>query len=446
MVLLIKNAKVLQLYPPAVTEETDVLVRDGVITALGKNLEKGPGGGLPGGGERGFEKAGKVIDAGGGYVMPGNVCAHNHFYSALARGITSRVRPSPDFVSVLQNLWWRLDRALDESSLYYSGLVGAIEAVRAGTTAVIDHNASPSFIGGSLKVLKSAFEKCGLRGILCYEVTDRNGPRDRDAGVEENAEFIAGNETGLVKGAVGAHAPFTLDDGSLAMLSRAVRKTGRGIHIHVSEDRFDLSFSNHLYGLSPLERLDGHDLLDEMSLVIHGVHLTAREVGLLEGRGSFLVHNPRSNMNNAVGYCGFLPGLANAAIGTDGIGSDMFEETRIGYFKSRDAGSGLSPSDFARFLCGGNLILERYFGGRFGRVEPGCAADLVILDYKNPTPLDERNVAGHLVFGLGSAAVKTVIVGGRCVYEDRRFPFDADAVYVEARKEAARLWTAVDRL
>jgi putative selenium metabolism protein SsnA len=419
----------------------DILVRDGVIAGLGRNLER-----KPGGGERGVEKEGKVIDAGGGYVMPGNVCAHNHFYSALARGITSRIRPSPDFVSVLQNLWWRLDRALGESTLHYSGLVGAIEAVRAGTTAVIDHNASPSFIRGSLKVLKSAFEKCGIRGILCYEVTDRNGPRDRDAGVQENSEFIAREETDLVKGAVGAHAPFTLDDGSLTMLSEAVQKTGRGIHIHVSEDRFDLSYSNHLYGLSPLERLAGYDLLDEKSLVVHGVHLTAREIGLLESRGSFLVHNPRSNMNNAVGYCGFLSRLSNVAIGTDGIGSDMFEETRIGYFRSREAGSGLGPSDFARFLCGGNVILGRCFGGRFGRVEPGYAADLVILDYGNPTPLDERNAAGHLVFGLGSHSVKTVIVGGRCVYEDRRFPFDVDAVYAQARKEAARLWAAIDRL
>jgi cytosine/adenosine deaminase-related metal-dependent hydrolase len=245
---------------------------------------------------------------------------------------------------------------------------------------------------------------------------------------------------------VGAHAPFTLDDGSLSMLSQAVRKTGRGVHIHASEDRYDLSYSNHLYGLSPLERLAGHDLLDEKSLVIHGVHLTGREVALLEERGSFLVHNPRSNMNNAVGYCGFLPRLANAALGTDGIGSDMFEESKIGYLKSRDAGGGLSPSDFARILCGGNVVLERYFGGKFGRVEPGYAADLVVLDYKCPTPMDESNVAGHLVFGLGSAAVKTVIVGGRCVYENGRFPFDVDAVYAEARKEAARLWASIDRL
>jgi cytosine/adenosine deaminase-related metal-dependent hydrolase len=133
-------------------------------------------------------------------------------------------------------------------------------------------------------------------------------------------------------------------------------------------------------------------------------------------------------------------------MGTDGIGADMFEETRTGYFKGRDAGSGLGPREFARILCGGNAVLERYFGVGFGRVEPGCAADLVILDYRNPTPMDEGNLAGHLVFGMGSSSVETVIVGGRCVYENRRFGFDVEEVYAGAREEAARLWAAIDRL
>jgi cytosine/adenosine deaminase-related metal-dependent hydrolase len=92
-------------------------------------------------------------------------------------------------VSVLQNLWWRLDRAIDEEILYYSGLVGAIEAIRAGTTAVIDHHASPGFIGGSLKTLKKAFEKIDLRGILCYKVTDRGGSNEMRQGINENIAF-----------------------------------------------------------------------------------------------------------------------------------------------------------------------------------------------------------------------------------------------------------------
>ena len=180
MNLLIKQARLLQFYPEKLAANADIFIQDQYINKVGKDLEK----------ELKGEKIDKVIDAGGNFVIPGNVCSHNHFYSVLARGVVADIRPSYDFVGTLQNLWWRLDRALDESSLYYSGLAGALDAVRAGTTSVIDHNASPSCIKGSLKILKTAFEKCGLRGILCYEVTDRNGLQGRDNGIKENLEFI----------------------------------------------------------------------------------------------------------------------------------------------------------------------------------------------------------------------------------------------------------------
>ena len=435
MHLLIKKAKPWQFYPEKVGEETDIFIRDGNIKELGRDLENKLKGTMPD----------KIIEAGGRYVIPGNVCSHNHFYSALARGVMADIGPSYDFVGVLQNLWWRLDRALDESSLYYSGLIGALEAIKAGTTSVIDHNASPSFIKGSGAVLKKAFDQAGLRGVLCYEVTDRNGPDGRDKGVEENVEFIKSRESNLIKGAVGAHAPFTLSDESLKYLAAAVEETGRGIHIHVAEDRYDLSHSHHNYGLSTIERLEKFKLLDEKSLIIHGVHILDKEVETLNRHNAFLVHNPRSNMNNNVGYNSKLIELKNVALGTDGIGSDMFEEAKFGYFKSNDAGLKLMPSNFTRFLYNGNRILELYFGRKFGRIEPGYTADLVILDYQNPTPLLKENTDGHFIFGLSSQAVETVIVGGNCVYENRKFPFAVEQIYEEASKEASRMWKEIDR-
>lgn len=436
MNILIKKAKIVQFYPEKFVDESDVFVEGESIKEVGKDLSKGLKG----------TKIDKVIDAAGKVVIPGNVCAHNHFYSALSRGITADIKPSYDFVGILKNLWWRLDRALDESSLYYSGLVGTIEAIKSGTTAVVDHNASPSYIKGSLKVLKEAFDKFGLRGILCYEVTDRNGLSERDKGIEENADFIRNHETEMVKGAVGAHAPFTLSNESLGSISEVVREVGRGIHIHVAEDRYELSHSHHYYDSSPMERLEGFGLLDEKSIIVHGVHLIDKDIDILNGHGSFLVHNPKANMNNNVGYCSKLERVKNCAIGTDGIGSDMFEETKFGYFKSKDEGLKMLPSYFMRYLSGGNIILERYFGRRFGHIEPGCVADLVILDYMNPTRLEERNLAGHFLFGLSSTAVETVIINGRCIYENRNFPFDITPIYREASKEAQRLWGKLDTL
>ncbi len=434
MNLLIKRARILQFYPEKVSGETDIFIRDERINKLGEDLEQ----------DLSAVGLDKIIDAKGKYIIPGNVCSHNHFYSALARGIVANIGASYDFVGILQNLWWRLDRALDESSLYYSGLIAALEAIKSGTTSVIDHNASPSFIRGSSKILKNAFNKCGLRGILCYEVTDRNGLKDRDKGIEENVEFIKIEETDLIKGSVGAHAPFTLSDESLKHLSEAVEETERGIHIHVVEDKYDLSYSHHHYGMSAVKRLEKHNLLNEKSLIIHGVHILDKDVEILNDSNSFLVHNPKSNMNNNVGYNSKLMKLNNVAIGTDGIGSDMFEETKFGYFKSNDAGLKLAPSDFMSFLYNGNRIMELYFDRKFGRIEQGFAADLVILDYMNPTPLMNDNTGGHFLFGLSSQAVETVIINGNCVYENRGFPFEVKSMYKDACGEASRMWKEID--
>jgi putative selenium metabolism protein SsnA len=396
----------------------------------------------------------KVIDLAGKIVMPGLVCGHTHFYSALARGLMARVAPSTDFVSHLQHLWWRLDRAIDREILRASGLVGAVEAVRAGCTSVVDHHASPSFIGGSLDVLAECLALVGLRGVLCYEATDRNGQEGLEEGIAENARFARSVEAGraspggkrLVEAMIGGHAPFTISDQGLRGLSDACRSTGRGFHVHVAEDTFDPSFSHSRYELDALARLDSFGLLERPALIAHGLYLTAADRALLNARGGTLAHNCRSNMNNSVGYNRALPEVKTAVLGTDGIGSDMFEETRTAYFKHRDAGGPLSPGDFVRFLQNGNEVVARSFGGRFGRVEQGSAADLVVLDYAAPTPLVAANVAGHFVFGMASSHVQTVIVNGAVVMEDRRFPWDTGPALADARAQAARLWERMDNL
>ena len=263
----------------------------------------------------------------------------------------ARIAASSDFVSTLQNLWWRLDLAIDEEILKYSGLVCALEAVKAGCTAVIDHHASPSFIKGSLETLKACFEKVGLRGVLCYETTDRNGSDGLWRGVEENRNFAVSTEKEraamgkqrLVEAMIGGHAPFTISDEGCAALAKVVKETGRGFHVHVSEDGFDTSYSHRMYGKDPLRRLDDAGLINEKSLVGHGLYLTQEDRELLNARGAFMAHNCRSNMNNHVGYNTELAHVKNVALGTDGIGSDMFLESKFAYFRHRDSGGPLGP-------------------------------------------------------------------------------------------------------
>jgi putative selenium metabolism protein SsnA len=436
-----KNATVVHLHPAEVSPGVDVVIDGTEIHSVGRAAGEGI-------------KPERAIDLAGRLLLPGFVCGHDHFYSGLSRGIMARVAPCPDFVSTLQNLWWRLDMALDAEAVRLSGLVCALEAVKAGCTSVIDHHASPSCIEGSLSVLKEGFEKVGLRGILCYETTDRNGREGARRGVEENRRFArlveaekkSRGKMRLLEAMIGGHAPFTLSDEDCAALAEIVTETHRGFHVHVAEDAFDPSWSHRMHGKDPLRRLDDFGLITDASLIGHGLFLGAGEREILNARGAFLAHNSRSNMNNHVGYNAELPHVKNVVLGTDGIGSDMLLEAKFAYFRHRDSGGPLSPGAFMRFLQAGNEILHRSFGESFGRVEKGYKADLVVLDYDSPTPLARENVAGHALFGMGSRDVDTVIVNGRIVMESRSFRGDTAAIYVEAQAAARALWQRMDRL
>lgn len=440
--LVLKNATVVEFQPPAVKNGQDIVIDGTKIVDVGAGIA-------------GKYKADRVMDMAGTVVMPGIVCSHNHFYSGLSRGIMANLKPSPDFISVLKNLWWRLDRAIDEEILYYSGMVCSLEAIRCGTTAVIDHHASPNFIKGSLKVLKTAFEETGLRGITCYETTDRNGGlKEETAGVEENVEFARlcaddkkrSNGDYLVEAMIGGHAAMTMSDEALKLTAEAVKATGRGVHIHVAEDCYDVSISRHLYDKDIIVRMNDFGLVNDKALFGHGVHLSDQDIKIINENNAYLVHNARSNMNNHVGYNLRINEYKNVALGTDGIGSDMFEEFKFAYFKHKDAGGPLWPDSYLRFLYNGNDILARYFDADFGKVAKGCKADLTVVDYNSPTPLVPENIGGHIAFGMDSRDVKTVIINGKIVLEDRQFPFDVKPIYDKARKAAKRLWDNMDKL
>ena len=439
---ILKNVTAVQLEPAVLREGVDIAIEGSLIQEIGPDLCAK------------FPQA-QYREMGGKLVMPGIVCAHNHFYSGLARGIMATIPPCPDFISTLKNLWWRLDRALDEESLYYSGLICSLEAIKSGCSAVIDHHASPAVISGSLDILSKGFRETGLRGMTCYETTDRNGGvAEMQAGVEENIAFARkidadrakGTEPYLVEAHIGAHAPFTVGEAGMSMLHEAIQATGRGLHIHVAEDNYDVSHSHHLYGKDLIARLDEHGLINSKTLIGHGLYLSPADIEILNQRDAFLVHNARSNMNNHVGYNHRLPTYRNVALGTDGIGADMFEELKFAYFKHRDDGGPLWPDSFARFLSNGNTLLERNFGARFGRLEAGYKADLTICDYNSPTPFAPGNIAGHLAFGLNASNVNSVMVEGRMVYQEREFSLDVKEIYAQARKVANRLWQRMDQL
>lgn len=438
--MLLKNAVTLFLAPSSVQSQ-DLRIEEGRVAQSGSALEA---------------KSGEeIIDLSGKFVLPGMVCAHTHLYSSLARGMPATRKRPRDFVDILRYVWWKLDRALDDESIYYSALVGAVEAARCGTTAIIDHHASPCSIPGSLDIIKEAMQHVGLRGVLCYEVTDRGGPKARDSGLEENERFIKVNRThSHFKGMVGAHASFTLGDESLDRLGEMAARCDAGVHLHVGEDACDAADARKKYSLSLIKRLDKHGILKNGSILAHCVHLAAKDFSILRRRGCWLVHNPRSNMNNAVGYAPVYRFGNRGAIGADGFPADMFEETRFGFFKMQEQQAALrfsrrghmSPGELmAQFLRGGQLIISDVFGEDFGTLRQGSPADLIVLDYESPTPLTSDNLVWHFLTGMRSSSVESVMVGGRWVVKNREVVgVDLTSVYEKARIVAAKLWRKIN--
>jgi len=431
---LFKNVRIMQTKAPfEVVEGVDVLVKGDKIARIGKNLKS---------------EGAKIIEAKGKTLMPGNVCSHHHYYSGLSRGMLVNAGPQTDLIQILREWWWRLDRSLDEEACYYSSLISSLDAIAAGTTSVVDHHASPNYIKGSLSTIKKGMEEVGLRGMTCYEVTDRNGGMSEvEAGVQENIDFATSGTSNMVKAMIGGHAPFTIPDEGLKLMSEAVKTTGCGIHLHVGEGEYDQIYSHHKYGKDIVARLEDFDLLHENSLLVHGIYLNENEIKTLNERKCFLAHNPRSNMNNQIGYNNKLSMVDKLIIGTDGCGGNMFEELKIAFFENRDEKGTWWPDSFVNAMNRGNDLIETYFDGSFGQIKEGYKADLTLLDYKSPTPLVSGNAAGHFVWGMSSNSVHSVMIDGNLVYDNREFVgLDVDEIYKKASEVAKRVWEKVDTL
>ena len=414
--------------PPAVVEG-DVVVHDGRVEAVGSRP------GIP------------RIDCSGCLVIPGNVCAHQHLYSALARGMPYELAPPGNFLQILQRIWWRLDRALDDDGVGLSAWAGGADALLAGTTTLLDHHASPNAVEGSLDRVAGALADLGVRSVLCYEVSDRDGPKAAVAGIEENRRFLK-TSWPLARGMVGAHASFTLSEETLAGCVDAAREFGVGIHVHVAEDVADELDARARFGKRVVERLADVGALDRRALLAHCVHIDEREAGLIHEAGAAVVHNARSNMNNRVGRAPIAGLGGRLALGTDGIDGDMFAESRAAFWRAREDDASVGPEWILARLAASSRLAGDLFGEPLlGRIEPGAPADLAVLAYEPPTPLSAENLAAHWAFGLSARHVRDVMVAGDFVVRDRRLTRMPDSeLRARCRTGAELLWRRMDEI
>jgi cytosine/adenosine deaminase-related metal-dependent hydrolase len=302
------------------------------------------------------------------------------------------------FVEILEQVWWRLDLALDEEMVRWSAMLGALEALERGTTAIIDHHSSPNAVEGSLSVIADACAEVGVRVACAYEVTDRNGLDGAVRGLEENRRFLADGGRGWV----GAHACFTLSDETLDAVTELASDLGVGVHIHVHEGPEDVGAGDRLA-----------DRATDDWLIAHAVYLDRDIAGTI-------LHNAESNMNNSVGYANPVRFPNRVALGTDGIGGDMLGSFRAAYLRHREADVTATPDTAWSWLATGWDLF------------PEAMNDEVTWSYGPMEPW-------HLAFTPGVRPLEVAVDGETVLRDGVPTRVDPKEIRAKAAEQAARL-------
>lgn len=388
-------------------------------------------------------KADETIEGKGHIVMPSLVVAHTHIYSAFARGWKND-ETIEGFLDVLEKQWWKLDRSHTLESIYQSGVTSAIDHLKNGVTTLIDHHASGT-IEGSLKTLRKAVsEDVGLRGMYCFETSDRF---DRDACIKENTDFLNGPFDAKTSGHFGLHASLSLSETTLRRVKKV--QNGHPIHIHVAEGEADETDAMASYGERVVERLDRHGLIEEDSILTHALFVDDNERAIIKGRGAVVALNPGSNMNNGVGlpdYRALREAGIPVILGNDGLSQSVTNEYLNLFFTTHlfnHDPQGFGFDDLKRVIDDTYAYAGRRLGVKLGRFKEGYRADILMHPYTPPTPIDTENALGHLVFGLfASFKPSDVFVDGERKVTNYAIDKDLQALYDASPDAAQTLWDA----
>lgn len=392
----------------------------------------------------------EFVDAEKKFIMPGLINTHHHIYSAFARGLIMNNPPAKNLVDILENVWWKLDKKLGLEDVKYSAYTTLIECVKNGVTTVFDHHASPMSASKSLFTIADAATHLGIRGVYAYEVSDRDGEKILNEGIEENVNFIKASnerEDDMVKGMFGMHASFTLSDDSLKKCVDSMKNLDSGYHIHVAEGIDDLKNCLKNSNKRVVERLFDFGILGSKTICAHCIHINKREIEILKETNSNVVNNPESNMGNAVGCAPVIEMMKNEVVvglGTDGYTSDMLESMKVENIIHKhnlcDSNVGFLETNKMLFENNRN-IASKYFKKPLGILKEGAYADLIIVDYNPLTPMNENNLNGHIMFGMSGKSVDTTIINGKIIMKNRKIlTVNEKEIFKESRKKAEEFW------
>lgn len=376
------------------------------------------------------ENKAQSIDCTGKYVTKSFAVGHHHVYSSLARGMGAPKKNPVNFLEILEYVWWTLDKCLDEEMIEYSALTTAIACAKAGSTFVIDHHASPYAVKNSMEIIAKAFDKVGVSHLLCYEISDRDGKDIAEKGLEETASYLQNSQA-----LVGLHASFTVGKETLQKAVTLMNQFKSGIHVHVAEDVSDQNHCLKTYGKRVVNRLFENGVLNSPKTILgHCLHLSEEERELISKSSVWVVQNMESNLNNKVGYFSAKDLGNNIMLGTDGMHSDMIQSAKAAFFAGQSTDIIGYDSAYQRFRNVHHYLKNNSFVGDGDN-------NLVILDYKSPTPFSKENFYGHFLFGFNSAMITDVISNGKLIVKNRIVQtVDEDEILKESWKVSEKLW------
>ncbi|HHJ05949.1 MAG TPA: amidohydrolase, partial [Anaerolineae bacterium] len=361
----------------------------------------------------------EIHHAGGGVIAPGFVNAHAHLYGALAHGIPLDKAPA-DFWAFLDKFWWPLvEDALDHQMIYAATDWVCAEMLRGGTTTVYDCLEAPFALPGALPAQKEVVDKRGIRAILSFEATERVSKENGRLGLQENANFIAHcrQEGGLTQGLMCFHTTFTCSADFIRQAFDMAADLQTLTHMHCNEGVHEPEYAQQHFGMHTLEYYDALGVTGPGMLASQCVQLSAKERAIIVEKGVKVTHMPLSNCEVGGGIAPAPELLASGVtlgLGSDGYINDFFEVMRGAFLihKAYRQNPQIMPAHQVWYLAteGGarSLGLEKV-----GRLEPGWAADLQIIDAALPTPLAEHNLYEQLLLWRNHTHVKDVMVAGQ---------------------------------